>query len=110
MKSFLWAQTIRSHVEVFVHDILQAKPLLDAIPEGTSMKSFLWAQTIRSHVEVFGEGLIDEGLVLSIGIKMIDHFVIEVLNGLGDSVGMFSQVESFKLDVFRMESKVRYRF
>merc|ERR1719464_793565 len=74
------------------------------------MKSFLWAQTIRSHVEVFGEGLIDEGLVLSVGIKMIDHFVIEVLNSLGDSVGMFSQVESFKLDVFRMESKVRYRF
>ena len=74
------------------------------------MKSFLWAQTIRSHVEVFGKGLIDEGLVLSVGIKMIDHFVIEVLNGLGDSVGMFSQVESFKSDVFGMESKVRYRF
>merc|ERR1712172_60453 len=88
----------------------QAKPLLDAISEGTSMKSFLWAQTIRSHVEVFREGLINEGLVLSVGIKMIDHFVIEVLNGLGDSVGMFSQVESFKSDVFRMESKVRYRF
>merc|ERR1719362_1802009 len=98
------------HVNIFVHDILQAKPLLDAISEGTSMKSFLWAQTIRSHVEVFGKGLIDEGLVLSVGIKMIDHFVIEVLNGLGDSVGMFSQVESFKSDVFGMESKVRYRF
>merc|ERR1719220_1075813 len=54
------------HVDIFVHDILQAEPLLDAISEGTSMKSFLWAQTIRSHVEVFGEGLIDEGLVLSI--------------------------------------------
>merc|ERR1719436_1318569 len=86
---------------------VQATKVFKSTSEGSSLNSSLWVQRIGSHVEVLSKGLIDQSLVLSISIVVLNS-VIEILNGSRSPARMFCQIESFKINVFMIKSKVFY--